>query len=206
MVTVGRNYKDYREIADRVEDDYYIFQRGNRHLQLQIDYLTGAVHATSDKYERVANLYLLCQAMRTLHAEMGGGVTHLLEEIVENVNILYKLCDFDPLSISSCALFYFYDIGDVETAARMITYAAFVAERERVLVRHAHQNLVRIVSKSKDPGIMESSVRRLTEYVPPTESPDPSLENDIFEIVKMTNLDDNIKERFLRLSDLPGMA
>jgi hypothetical protein len=192
---IDAKFLAYRAVATQLEDEYYEFSGINKDAEEKMLFLSVRLNSAVSDYHKVCSLRLLCQEIAYVESIRGIGTT-AYGSAKDRYDELYRLAYFDPLSISDCASFYFYDIKNVKGAKKIAFYGAYTAEHLRAYVRNSHQVLLRIAYADGDLSACEVAVRRISEYVPHAESPDPAIESDIVTIVGKLNLETKLKVAF----------
>lgn len=193
-----KEFLAYREVADIIEDDYYDFQTQNKDIEEHIHFLEEKLSLTSDIFSEVCLLRLLCGELATYEAIRGvPSADH--GSAAEKFRRLYMLASFDPLGLIACASYYLYDLNDAGRAVNIAIYASFIAEHVQAHVRDAHQTLFRASCSAKRLDVAAVSLRRIIEYVPSPESPDPAIERDVIELVRENNFDPELRRAFFEV-------
>jgi hypothetical protein len=194
---IDAEFLAYRAVATPIEDAFHGFAEHNKNPESKVAYLADKLLRRVGDYEHVCLLRLLCQELALIESIHGIGAA-AYGSAKDRYDELYGLARFDPLSLHDCASYYFYDLGDAGKAKTIALYAIFIAERLRAYVRLSHQLLLRIAHAEGDLGAAEVAVRRIAEYEPDAESPDPAIERDIIAIVGGLSLDPALKAAFFK--------
>lgn len=192
---IDADFIAYRAVATPIEDEYYGFIEHNKNIEKKIDYLLDKERNNSGVYYRVCVLRLLCQEVALIESMRGVGAAKC-GSAADRYDELYRLAYFDPLSVNDCASYYFYDVKDIQKAKGIALYATFIAEHLHAYVRHSHQLLLRIAHAERDLCTAEVAIRRIVEYIPDDESPDPAIESDIITMVGELTLEPTLKAAF----------
>lgn len=194
---IDDDFVAYRAVATVVEDVYFELVSRDNNKGEQIEYLLGILSKNPTLFWRVCALRLLG------HEIAKGGIERNVYSVgfrsaKQLYDELYRIDYFDPLAINDCASYYLLDVEDLQKSREIALYGSFIAERSRVYVRLSHQLLLKIAYQQRDLCAAEVSIRRIIEYVPDIDSPDPAIESDVVLMVGKLPIDPTLKAAFFQ--------